>query len=118
VTVRRAESGRFSATTSSGNIIANDLVAASNVATGSGDVSLSFTRAAQVQVQTGSGEVALAFPRGAGANVDLSGPDVDIAESLAFDGSRQRRSVRGQIGGGGPAVTVSTGAGGIELAAR
>jgi hypothetical protein len=118
INIRRAESARLSASTSSGNVSASGVAGASRVATGSGDVELVFARASEVQVQTGSGEVSLAFPRGAGANVNLAGPDVEIDGSLAFEGSRERRSVRGRIGGGGPAVTVSTGAGGIELAAR
>jgi DUF4097 and DUF4098 domain-containing protein YvlB len=112
------EAARFTASTSSGNVEAAGIAAASTVSTSSGDVSLAFGRASQVEVQTGSGEVALALPRGAGADVNLSGPDVQIASALDFDGSRERRSVRGRIGRGGPSVTVSTGAGGIELAAR
>ncbi len=118
ISLRRVESGRLSASTSSGDVNATDVASAARIATGSGDVEIAFVRASEIQVQTGSGEVDLAFPRGAGANVNLSGPDVEIAGSLAFDGSRERRSVRGRIGGGGPAVTVSTGAGGIELATR
>jgi hypothetical protein len=77
-----------------------------------------FARPAAAEVRSGSGEVSLTYARGAGANVDLSGADVEIDESLAFDGTRQRRSVRGRIGRGGPSVSVATGAGSIELNAR
>jgi hypothetical protein len=118
VAVRSAEAARFSATTSSGNVEAGGLSAAASVTTGSGDVELRFARVAAVEVQTGSGEVALTLPRGAGATVALAGPDIEIEESLAFQGDRERRSAQGRIGRGGPAVSVSTGSGGIELYAR
>lgn len=116
--VDRMEASRFSARAASGDIVVGGVTGAASATTSSGDVTIRFARSTATEVNTASGEVSLTFPRGAGADVQLSGPDVEIDGALSFDGSRQRRSVRGRLGAGGPDVTVSTASGDIALSAR
>ncbi len=113
ITVNTLEADFVDATSASGDVHIGRLIGQSEVSTASGDVSIFLADAADIS--TASGSVSLVLPRGAGFDVDLESPDIDIDGSLNFSGSRQRRTMRGAIGSGGPTLTVSTNSGSIEL---
>ncbi len=113
ITVNTLEADFVDATSASGDIHIGRLIGQSEVSTASGDVSIFLADAADIS--TASGSVSLVLPRGAGFDVDLESPDIDIDGSLNFNGSRQRRSVRGTIASGGPTLSISTHSGSIEL---
>ena len=57
------------------------------------------------------------LPRGVGFDVDLEGSSVRIEDGLGFAGDLERDRARGRLGRGGPAVSVTTGSGSVQLLA-
>ena len=86
--------------------------------TGSGDVVIGFNDFRGLRATTGSGDVEVTLPRGTGAEVAINSGDIDIADALGFQGSAQRRSKHGRLGGGGPDLRVDTGSGSVSIHAR
>ena len=139
ITVGTAKGGRIELRTGSGAIRAGELAGdveldtgsgrievgrvsgAFSGDTGSGSVTATLLREAEVEVDTGSGRVRLTLPKSSGADVELRGRPIRIDPALAFSGdvsTRGRDEMRGRLGAGGPEMHVESGSGGVELLVR
>ena len=114
VEVDRVE-GPLSVDTGSGRVRVGSVDGPATVDTGSGSVELTMRSAAAATIKTGSGSVTMRLPRGAGFDLDADGSSVRIDEALGFSGTRERDEVRGRLGGGGPALRVTTNSGSVRL---
>lgn len=110
--------GDAEVSTSSGDIELREFEGALSASTSSGDVHAGLVKPGAVDVSTGSGEVRLSAPAALAANLDLRGGSIRIGRDFAFVGDVERRSVEGQVGGGGPLMKVRTGSGSVSLSVR
>ncbi len=111
-------SGSLRVDTGSGGVSAGRVDGPVAIDTGSGGASVSVGGRHAVEIDTGSGSATVAVPRRSGWDVDLEGSSVTIDRALRFEGERERRQARGEIGGGGPDLKVRTGSGRIRIDAR
>ncbi len=118
VELRAVRADELAVATSSGDVEARRVEAAVSAQTGSGDVVIGFNDFRGLRATTGSGDVEVTLPRGTGAEVAINSGDIDIADALGFQGSAQRRSKHGRLGGGGPDLRVDTGSGSVSIHAR
>lgn len=113
--------GNVRAHTGSGNIEVRGVRGSLQVESGSGDVTVEGTQTGAWDVRTGSGDVDLRVPQN--ANFDLqawtsSGSvvvDHPVTTTVQGNIDRERHSVSGKVGAGGPQVTVHTGSGDIHI---
>lgn len=137
VALRAIESKRVLVDTGSGAVTGDGITCdALTVDTGSGSVSLSGVEAdrlavdtgsgavdaelrssrTDVLIDTGSGGVTLIVPRDFGAELDVSTGSGGISSDLAMTvRQKDRDTLVGRIGAGGPRVVIDTGSGGVEL---
>lgn len=107
--------------TGSGNIEIHTMRGALHAEAGSGDLSIDGRQTGPWEVRTGSGNVDLRLPSDSAFNLDAttnSGSltvDHPVTMTVQGDADRSRRSVKGQVRGGGAPVTVHTGSGDIRI---
>jgi DUF4097 and DUF4098 domain-containing protein YvlB len=114
-------SGHLSADTGDGSMNVRGRFEGLDLRTGDGSIDASVEAgsklAAPWSVSTGDGGVTLRIPPGLGAELEARTGDGSIVldSPVSVRGTVSRRSVRGQIGGGGPSLRVRTGDGSIRL---
>lgn len=115
--------GMFRAETTNGSVSATGLEQGAHVGTTNGEVRLDFAKLGDsgVRCSTTNGQITLTLPRDAKARVSASVTNGDISSTgleLATT-SKSRRRLEGTFGDGtGPAVTLSTTNGAIEIRGR
>jgi hypothetical protein len=109
-------SGDVEAQTGSGSIELKNLNGGLHAQTGSGGVKISGTPTAGWRIITGSGGVEL-WTGNTGFTLDArtGSGGVHSDREIASQGSMDHHHLAGKIGGGGPAVHVETGSGGIHI---
>lgn len=110
--------GSLTVDTGSGGVSAGRVDGPVEIDTGSGGAQVTVSGRHAVDVSTGSGNATVTVPRASGWDVRLDGGSIDIDDALRFQGQRERRSARGEIGNGGPDLQVRTGSGRIRIGAR
>lgn len=115
VSVDQLSATTFETSTASGNIELGHFDADADVHTASGNVSITFDHILPASIQTLSGNVDLYLPTSANAGLELTSSNIDIDDTLSFRGQRDRRRVRGDLGSGGPLLSVTTQSGNINL---
>jgi hypothetical protein len=111
----QAGGGDVKVSTGSGNIDLRDLHGGLDAGTGSGNIKVAGTPASLWHVHTGSGNVEL-WPGNAAFTLDAStgSGSIDAGRALTH-GTTSKHHVTGNVGGGGPAVKISTGSGNILI---
>jgi hypothetical protein len=108
--------GDVKAETGSGTIELKNLKGGLRAQTGSGDIKAGGAPTAPWRIETGSGSVELwtgdaAFE----LDADTGSGGVHSDREIATSGSMSEHHLSGKIGGGGPAVHVTTGSGGVRI---
>lgn len=125
--------GTIDAKTSGGSIQAENISGVANLRTSGGSIRLEdvsaklsahtsggtirtylSTFANDIDLKTSGGSIRIDLPSTADFNVDLSGQRV-ITELKNFTGESGKRSVRGQMGEGGPLIKAKTSGGSVSL---
>jgi DUF4097 and DUF4098 domain-containing protein YvlB len=107
--------------TGSGNVEARGIHGLLQLESGSGDVIVEGTQTGAWDIQTGSGDVDLRVPQNANfelrASTNSGSVVVEHAVKMTVQGNvdRERHSVNGKVGAGGPVMTVHTGSGDIHI---
>jgi hypothetical protein len=109
-------SGDVKAETGSGSIELKNLHGGLRAGTGSGNIKVDGTPAASWRINTGSGSVelwtgnaALTLDAGAGSG------NIHCDRAIVSQGTVDHHHLKGEIGGGGPAVHIGTGSGNIRI---
>jgi hypothetical protein len=108
--------GDVKASTGSGSIELKNLHGGLRAGTGSGNIKVDGTPVAFWRISTGSGNVelwtgnaALTLDAGAGSG------DIHCDRAIVSQGTVDHHHLKGEIGGGGPAVHIGTGSGNIRI---
>jgi DUF4097 and DUF4098 domain-containing protein YvlB len=115
--------GRLRANTGDGRIHVDGRFDSLDLRTGDGgidaDVAPGSKLAGEWSFQSGDGSITLRLPSDLQADLDAHTGDghIDLDLPVSVTGSVSRTSVRGKLGGGGPALRVQTGDGSIRIAA-
>jgi hypothetical protein len=130
ITVEHAE-GRLTLETGDGGVNVEGNLSVVRMHTGDGSIVYRADPGTRMEgdwdISTGDGSVSIYLPAGFSADLDAHTGDgrirneLDIADSLERDrdsDERDRRTLRGKIGGGGRRLRVQTGDGAITLKAR
>jgi len=117
VTVTQTGSAAVKVSVASGDVRLRGINGGLQVDSASGDVTVQGTPGDGWQVSSASGEVTLELPAGAAFDLDArtSSGNIDSAHPVTMTGKIDRRSVTGQVRGGGPAVRVHTASGNIRI---
>jgi len=121
VDIEEIGAGDVEIRTGSGNINVTGLNGGFHADAGSGDIRAQGTPKNLWSVRTGSGNVTLKLPSDAAFDVDLSSNsgNVTVAHPVAttIQGRIQesRKSIVGKVRGGGPAISVHTGSGNVQV---
>jgi hypothetical protein len=116
-------SGRISIATASGDMRLDRVTGLEKISTASGDVTAILSGAAKdhpLAISTASGDVRLTLPDPFDANFEARTMSGDIDVDEAFGGvsvteARPGKHAEGQFGAGGPALTIKTASGDIEI---
>jgi DUF4097 and DUF4098 domain-containing protein YvlB len=107
--------------TGSGNITARGLNGTFRGEAGSGDITAEGTQTGAWEIRTGSGNVRVRLPGNSAFEADLSTSsgtlDIGAPITMTVQGRVQetRKSIHGQVRGGGPVLKVHTGSGDIHI---
>lgn len=108
-------SGIANLKTSGGSIRLQDVSAKLSAHTSGGGIRSSFsTFDNDIDLKTSGGSIRIDLPSTSNFNVDLSGQRV-VTELKNFTGESGKRSVRGQMGEGGPLIKAKTSGGSVRL---
>jgi hypothetical protein len=112
----QAGDGSVKASTGSGNIELRSLHGGVHARTGSGNIKASGRPTAPWQLDTSSGNVDI-WPENAPMTLDAIAHSGSIHNDreMTMQESMDRHRLAGKIGGGGPAVRISTGSGNIHI---
>lgn len=108
----------FRVRTGSGNVEARTVTGGLHVEAGSGDITVDGSPTQAWEVKTGSGNVRLRLPGEAGFNLEAStgSGELVVNHPVTIQGNlRSKHLVSGVVHGGGPALTVHTGSGDVEI---
>jgi DUF4097 and DUF4098 domain-containing protein YvlB len=121
VELEETGSGDVDLRTGSGNITARGLNGTFRGETGSGDITVKGTQTGSWEIRTGSGNVHVRLPSNSAFEADLSTSsgtlDIDAPMTMTVQGRvrETRKSIHGQVRGGGPVLKVHTGSGDIHI---
>jgi DUF4097 and DUF4098 domain-containing protein YvlB len=121
VELEETGSGDVDLHTGSGNITARGLNGTFRGETGSGDITVKGTQTGSWEIRTGSGNVHVRLPSNSAFEADLSTSsgtlDIDAPMTMTVQGRvrETRKSIHGQVRGGGPVLKVHTGSGDIHI---
>jgi len=121
VEVEEAGTGDVDMHTGSGNLTVRGIHGTFRGETGSGDVTAEGEMTGPWEVRTGSGNVHVRLPANAAFEANLSTSsgslDINAPVTTTVQGRVQEmhKSIRGQVRGGGPMLTVRTGSGDIHI---
>jgi Putative adhesin len=121
ISIEERSKGDVRLETGSGNIEVRGVDGGVRASTGSGDVRIDGTPASNWAVKTGSGNAELRLPQEAAFNVDISTSSGSVVVNHPVTTTVQgrvedaRKSIRGQVRGGGPEINVHTGSGDVHV---
>jgi hypothetical protein len=101
--------------TRDGDVYAERVAGSLEATTGDGDVSVRLLQSAETTIRTGDGDIEITTVGDFGMSLDLRGQEIYLPRRMQFEGTRRDDSVRGDVNGGGPHVTASTGDGDITV---
>lgn len=101
--------------TRDGDVYAERVAGSLEAITGDGDVSVRLLQSAETTIRTGDGDIEISTAGDFGLSLDLRGQEIYLPRHMQFEGTRHDDSVRGDVNGGGPRVTASTGDGDITV---
>jgi DUF4097 and DUF4098 domain-containing protein YvlB len=109
--------GNVTAHTGSGHIKLYNVRGGLDASTGSGGIEAEGSATRDWELHTGSGGIRIKLPQQAGFRVDAhSGSGgVTVNHPMTMQGSIRRNHIEGTVGNGGPALTLRTGSGGIDI---
>ncbi|MGC4037968.1 MAG: DUF4097 family beta strand repeat-containing protein [Chitinophagaceae bacterium] len=106
--------GKVNAQTSHGNIDGGSITGEIAAVTSHGDIGLKDLDAS-VETSTSHGNITLQLPKGKGMNIDLQGKRINVDKLENFSGSKEERSLKGTLNGGGMIVKAETSKGNVNL---
>jgi hypothetical protein len=121
ISIEEKSKGDVRLETGSGNIDARGVDGGLRASTGSCDVRVDGTPASSWSVKTGSGNAELRLPQQAAFDIDVSTSSGSVVVNHPVTTTVQgrvedtRKSIRGQVRGGGPEVSVHTGSGDVHV---
>ncbi len=118
ISVGSIRSSLFRVFTTHSDIDIAELEGAGELQTTHGDVSAGILKNGGLQIQTTHGDVEIALPADVVASVDFRGERVDLSSVFSFDGVREKDHAKGNLNGGGQALTVSTTFGEVSVHSR
>jgi hypothetical protein len=118
IAIDRLDGTEITLRTQDGDIWAESLRAgAIALFTSDGDITITLVSAAETTLSSGDGDISINVGS-FGSELDLRGEEVAIAPSAGFEGQRREGWARGQMHGGGPKITASTGDGDVSVRSR
>jgi DUF4097 and DUF4098 domain-containing protein YvlB len=106
--------GKIHAGTSHGNIGGDTVEGELSAVTSHGDINLSNLNAS-VETSTSHGNISLQLQKGKGLDIDLHGKSIRLNQMENFSGSKESRSMKGTLNGGGSIVKAETSHGTVSL---
>ncbi len=100
--------------TSDGDIHVGQAAGPVRATTSDGDITVTLASAAETNLSSGDGDISIQLGN-FGSDLDIRGEEVAIVPSSGFDGQRREGWARGQLHGGGPKITASTGDGSVTV---
>ena len=114
-------SGKVSADTGDGSVKVSGRFAGLDLRSGDGHVDATVESGSKLEspwsIHTGDGGVTMRLPEGLGAELDATTGDggITVDKPVAVRGEIKENRVHGQLGAGGPLLTIHTGDGSIRL---
>ncbi len=116
-TIEETGSGDVEVSTGAGDVKLSGHRGAFRVTTDSGDVTIQGSPAAEWKLKAGSGDVEIHLGTQAAfelhAHTNSGSIDTDV--TITLDGAKDRRNLRGKVGGGGPLVDIDTSSGNVRI---
>jgi DUF4097 and DUF4098 domain-containing protein YvlB len=106
--------GKVDAHTSHGNVGGDEVKGELNAVTSHGDITFSHLDAS-VETTTSHGNITLHLQKGKGLDIDLRGKNIRLNQMENFSGSKETRSMKGTLNGGGTIVKAGTTSGTVSL---
>jgi DUF4097 and DUF4098 domain-containing protein YvlB len=109
--------GNVDVSSSSGSVAVTGVNGAAQVSTSSSSLEVEGRPSGPWNVRSSSGRVTLRLPPDAAFDLDahVSSGKIETAHPLTIKGTVDKRSLQGQVRGGGPLVSVRTSSGGIRI---
>ncbi|MES1218935.1 MAG: DUF4097 family beta strand repeat-containing protein [Bacteroidota bacterium] len=109
--------GKVDAQTTHGNVDGDAVTGELTAATSHGDINLS-NLDGPVATSTSHGNITLQLPKGKGMDIDLRGKKISVDKLENFSGSKEEKSMKGTLNGGGMIVKAETSQGDVNLRFR
>ena len=109
--------GKIDARTTHGNVDGDAVTGELSAVTSHGDISLS-NLDGPVETSTSHGNITLELPKGKGMDLDLHGKKIQVERLENFNGSKEEKSMKGTLNGGGMLVKAGTSQGNVSLRFR
>jgi len=101
--------------TDDGDIIVDSVTGAMAAQTHDGDIHISIEQLGDTSLRTGDGDITIRASESLAADLDLRGHGLSLRSEIRFDGQLDRRTIQGELNGGGPTLEARTGEGTIVL---
>jgi len=117
IRVEVSGTGEVSASSGSGDLTITGARGALRAKAASGDVTVDGTPGAAWEVRSASGDVVLTLPATAAFTLDARSNSgrIDSKAPVTVQGDLAKGTLRGEVRGGGPAITISTASGDITI---
>ncbi len=104
--------------TSDGDIVVSAVAGPIEAETNDGNIHIGIERLGDTNLSSGDGDITIRATDGLAADLDIRGSDLSMRSEVRFDGTLERRVIRGALNGGGPTLTARTRDGSIVLRLR
>jgi len=121
IEIEESGSGDIDLHTGSGNITVRGIQGGLHLEAGSGDITAEGKQTGPWEVRTGSGDVQVKLPADAAfdANISTSSGSLDVGSPITMTVQGRvndaRKTIQGQVRGGGQMLTIHTGSGDIHI---
>ncbi len=104
--------------TSDGDIVVSAVAGPMDARTNDGSIHVGIEQLGETSLSSGEGNITIRAAEQLAADLDLRGDDLSMRSEVRFDGTLDRRVIRGSLNGGGPRLIARTREGSIVLRLR
>jgi len=101
--------------TSDGDIVVSAVAGPMETSTNDGSILVGIEQLGETSLSSGDGDITIRATGELAADLDLRGQDLSMRSEVRFDGTLERRVIRGALNGGGPGLTARTRDGSLVL---
>ncbi len=118
ITSDRLAAEGIEARTSDGDIVVSAVAGPIEARTNDGGIHVGIEQLGDTILSSGDGDITIRATENLSADLELRGQELSMRSEVRFDGTLERRVIRGALNGGGPSLTARTRDGSIVLRLR